>query len=78
MYNAYRHNLFKHNKITHKKKIKNLCVLLSKHHSCCIELLNNNDANLIIKDIFDFINKEINDKNYKEQVWYKYLTDIVF
>ena len=61
----------------HTRK-KNLCFLLSKHHSCCIELLNNNDANLIIKDIFDFINKEINDKNYKEQVWYKYLTDIVF
>ena len=32
----------------------------------------------MIKDIFDFIDKEINDKNYKEQVWYKYLTDIVF
>ena len=77
MYNAYHHNIFKHNEITHKKK-KNLCFLLSKHHSCCIELLNNNDANIMIKDIFDFIDKEINDKNYKEQVWYKYLTDIVF
>ena len=31
----------------------------------------------MIKYIFDYIDNYIIDKNQKEQVWYKYLTDIV-
>ena len=77
MYNVYPLDLFKQNKVIHKEIINNLCVLFSKHNFCCIELPNNKDANLIIKANLDLINEEINDKNQEEQVWNKYLTDIV-